>query len=324
MRRKWKGSGWRREDGGNGAGEIRYFISLILALVLAGCSAGNERAVVIYTSQDQEYAEPILRDFTKETGIEVRAVYDNEAVKTIGLVNRLLAEKDHPQCDIFWNNEELRTRQLAAQNLFRDGNGWRTTGYRARQLVVNTGKISPATAEKLQFTALTNAEWRGKVAMAYPLFGTTATHFLFLRQVWGEKKWLEWCRALQKNQPILVDGNSVVVRMVGKGEASVGVTDSDDIAAGRREGLPVAGVPLPDDALLISNSIGVIRGSPHPGEAQRLYEYLQRPAVLKKLVDASALISRENAPEQLSASGWQRLMADLDSASTALKQCFLR
>lgn len=296
----------------------------MVVFVLAGCSVREERAVIVYTSQDQEYAEPILRDFTRETGIEVRAVYDNEAVKTVGLVNRLLAEKEHPQCDVFWNNEEMRTRQLAGREIFRETNGWRGTGYRARQLVVNTGKISAAAAENLRFISLTNAEWRGKVAMAYPLFGTTATHFLFLRQAWGEEKWLEWCRAFERNQPLLVDGNSVVVRMVGKGEASVGITDSDDIAAGRREGLPVAGVPLTNEALLISNSIGVIRGSPHPKEAQQLYEYLQRPVVLRKLVDATALVSPENAPEQLPAAGWNRLITELDVASTSLKEIFLR
>src|SRR6476661_7022367 len=50
---------------------------------------------------------------TARTGIIVRPVYDNEAAKTVGLVNRLIAEKNNPQCDVFWNNEELRTHQLA-------------------------------------------------------------------------------------------------------------------------------------------------------------------------------------------------------------------
>ena len=35
------------------------------------------------------------------------------------------------------------------------------------------------------------------------------------------------------NKPFLVDGNSVVVKLVGKGEAWVGLTDSDDIADGQ-------------------------------------------------------------------------------------------
>jgi iron(III) transport system substrate-binding protein len=82
------------------------------------------REVVAYCAQDQTYAEPIFHEFEKESGIKVRAVYDNEAVKTVGLANRLLAESGHPQCDLFWGNEELRTRQLAARNVFRETNGW--------------------------------------------------------------------------------------------------------------------------------------------------------------------------------------------------------
>src|SRR5580698_3713649 len=67
-------------------------ILLCLAL-LAGCGKGGAPVVVIYTSQDEVYAEPILKDFEKQTGIEAQAVYDSEAVKTVGLVNRLLTER---------------------------------------------------------------------------------------------------------------------------------------------------------------------------------------------------------------------------------------
>ena len=74
--------------------------------------------IVVYTSQDKVYAEELFKLFTGETGVEIRAVYDSEAVKTVGLANRLLAERSRPQCDVFWNNEELRTRQLAADGLF--------------------------------------------------------------------------------------------------------------------------------------------------------------------------------------------------------------
>src|SRR4051812_2009172 len=83
----------------------------LLLPYVPGCKP-KSRVVVIYASQDQVYAEPILADFTKETGIKVLPLYDSEAVKTVGLANRLLAERSHPQCDVFWSNEELRTRQL--------------------------------------------------------------------------------------------------------------------------------------------------------------------------------------------------------------------
>src|SRR5437016_945925 len=149
------------------------------------------QGVVIYTSQDQVYAEPILKEFEQQTGIDVRAVYDSESVKTVGLVNRLIAEKDRPQCDLFWNNEELRTRQLAAMGVFEK---WVAVGHRSRRITVNTNKVSLAAAPH-SLTELTNETWRGKVALAYPLFGTTATHFLALRQSWSEERWRNWCRA---------------------------------------------------------------------------------------------------------------------------------
>ena len=139
---------------------------------------------------------------SKQTGIKVRAVYDSEAVKTVGLANRLLAERSHPQCDVFWGNEELRTRQLAAQDVFRETNGWAAFGYRSRRIVINTNQLSLAAAPR-SLLELTNDAWRGKVALAYPQFGTTATHFHALRQHWGDERWQAWCRALAANKPLL-------------------------------------------------------------------------------------------------------------------------
>src|SRR5262249_44258476 len=40
--------------------------------------------VVVYVSHDQVLSEPILKDFEKETGSYVRAVYDTEETKSTG------------------------------------------------------------------------------------------------------------------------------------------------------------------------------------------------------------------------------------------------
>jgi iron(III) transport system substrate-binding protein len=295
----------------------------IISLFITGCQKENE--VIIYAAQDQVYAEPILREFAKQTGIKVRPVFDSEAVKTVGLAQRLLQERSHPQCDVFWGNEELRTRQLAAQNVFRETNGWASVGFRSRRLVINTNLLALANAPR-GLVDLTNQAWRGKVALAFPLFGTTATHFLALRQLWGETNWLAWCRALQANQPFLVDGNSVVVRLVGRGEASVGLTDSDDIAAGQDEKYPIAALPLTSELLLMPNTIGVIRGAPRAFAAQKLFEYLQTPAVLDTLVKAHALEGTAMPSTGLNPASldWEPILRDLPAASTNLSRIFLR
>jgi iron(III) transport system substrate-binding protein len=278
--------------------------------------------VVAYITQDQVYAEPILAEFTRQTGLRVRPVFDSEAVKTVAIANRLLAERKHPQCDVYWGNEELRTRQLEAQGIFRETNAWAAVGYRTRRLVVNTNRLALVSAPR-SLLELTNTVWRGRVAMAYPLFGTTSTHLLALRQHWGEAGWLNWCRALRANRPFVVDGNSVVLQFVTRGEADVGLTDSDDVAAAQREGAPVAAMPVNEETLAIPNTIAVVRGAPHPEQAQRLFDYLQRAEVVERLVTARAL-EGVRRPKETSflQPAWSDLLRELDATTEKVRDLF--
>lgn len=302
---------------------IATFCSAAFCLLLAGCGRPDGGSVVVYCAQDQVFAEPLLGEFGAKTGIQAKTVFDSEAVKTVGLANRLLAEKGNPQCDLFWANEELRVRQLAAQGVFRPTRGFVTFGYRSRRIVINTNKVALAAAPR-SLLDLTNASWQGKVALAYPLFGTTATHFLALRQHWGDASWQTWCRALQANRPLLVDGNSVVVKMVGQGEAWVGLTDSDDIAGAAHDGLPVAALPLTPDMLLIPNAVALAEGAPHLKAAEQLMAFLQRPEVVDRLVKDGALEGAQAPPGTGLQVNWEALLKDLEPATATLKEIFLR
>ncbi len=306
-------------------GGVLLFVALLVAMLFPAISAlkGKPRSqVIIYTSQDQQFAEPILHEFTKQTGIKVRAVYDSEAVKTVGLANRLLAEAKHPQCDVWWSNEALRTRQLARRGAL-DTNTVVEFGFRSRRIVINTNKLALASAPQ-SLAELTNAAWRGQVALAYPMFGTTSAQFSALRRHWGVERWEQWCRALAANQPFLLDGNSVVVKLVGRGEALVGLTDSDDIAAGQREGLPITSLPTDGDSVLIPNSVAIARHAPHPVEAKKLAGFLTSDAVVMRLITVSALEGK--SPESLghTRASWEALLDDLEPATDFLRVVFLR
>jgi iron(III) transport system substrate-binding protein len=309
-----------------GIAPLRSWLVMFLALpclLLTGCGRKTGPTVTVYTSQDQVFTETILDAFTRETGINTRVLYDSEAVKTVGLANRLLAERDHPQCDLFWNNEELRTRQLASHDLFEATNGWAGFGFRTRRIVINTNLLALSLAPA-SLKDLTNSRWHGKLAMAFPMFGTTATHFLALRDVWGEPAWLTWCRALQANAPMIVDGNSVVVQLVGRGEAAIGLTDSDDIAAGQRQEFPIVALPLTQDLIAIPNTVALVRGAPHPQNARRLFDYLQTPVVSAELRRLNALEAGTEPAIELATPDWSSLLVQLDRATGQLKEIFLR
>jgi iron(III) transport system substrate-binding protein len=114
--------------------------------------------------------------------------------------------------------------------------------------------------------------------------------------------------------------------MVGRGEACIGLTDSDDVAAGQREGLPLAALPLNDESLLIPNTVAITRGAPHPAAAQRLFEYLQQPKVVERLVTALAL-ERPSTSAVTSPTlkvDWEALLRDVEATTAKLNEIFLR
>jgi len=95
---------------------MRILIAVLIAVafisILASCRPTSSRTVVVYVSEDQVFSEPILKDFERETGITVKPVFDTEESKSTGVMNRLIAEKDNPQADVYWANEPVRADAL--------------------------------------------------------------------------------------------------------------------------------------------------------------------------------------------------------------------
>jgi iron(III) transport system substrate-binding protein len=287
----------------------KTFICCLSVLLFFAWGADGRAApkVVVYSALDQVFAEPIFQAFEKSTGINVKAVYDIEATKTTGLVNRLIAEKANPQCDVFWNNEVIKSiilkqkgvlapyRCPAAKDIpdtFKDkDNYWTGFAARARVLVVNT-KGLPEASRPLRIEDLTQPAFKGKVAIANPLFGTTATHVAALFAIWGDAKAKQFFRDLKSNQIRIVDGNSIVKDRVGSGALLAGFTDTDDANVGVQAGLPIEAVYPDKDGLgtlLIPNTVALIADCPHPGEAKLLIDYLLSMEVEQKLASCESV-----------------------------------
>lgn len=276
------------------------WLLLALALALTGCGR-NPGDVVVYTSRDQLYAEPVLKAFEQETGIRVRAVYDTGATKTVGLTNRLLAEKDHPQADVFWNSEVARTIILKragalapyvspqAKDIpprYKDPEGyWTGFGARARVILYNTRLVSPEEAPRSLFD-LTQPRWRSRVALGTPVLGTMATHHTALFLHLGDEQARAFFQALAANDVRIVVGNTAVRDAVSSGEVPLGVIDTSDAQEAIADGAPVA-IIYPDQdglgTLLIPNSVALIAGAPHPENARRFIDYLLRPETERAL-----------------------------------------
>ena len=83
-------------------------------------------------------------------------------------------------------------------------------------------------------------------------------------------------------------------------------------------------MPLTPETLLIPNTVAVVRGAPHPAEAEQMFQFLQRPEVAKRLVKEAALEGAQSGQSQGLQVNWTALLADLDSATETMKRIFLR
>ncbi|MCX7934202.1 MAG: extracellular solute-binding protein, partial [Planctomycetota bacterium] len=281
--------------------------AFILWAVFGGRSRG--KSVCVYTSVDQVHAEPILRAFEAETGIKVLAVYDIEANKTTGLADRLIAERKQPQADVFWNGEFSQTLRLREKGVLAaipaaavpaagDVEGyWRPGGGRARVILVNKSRLPPAEYPASLQDFLAERYPGEQIAIARPLFGTTATHAAALAAVWGQEKAIDFFRRLRARGVRVVEGNSVVRDLVAKGEIMFGLTDTDDALGAIQAGAKVEMI-YPDQndlgTLVVPTTVAMINGAPHAEEAQRLIAYLVRP----------------DTQERLARIGWSQLASD--------------
>ena len=278
--------------------KIYFFLSIGLAacavfyfFTINGCSGKDSSTVVVYVSEDQIFSEPVLKQFEKETGIKVRTVYDTEEAKGTGVMNRLIAEKNNPQADVYWANEPIRAEMLkhlevstpyvspsaeGIPSLFKDPeNYWTGFSARARVLIVN--KDAGYTPQSV--LDYIDAKWKGRVVIANPLFGTTTVQIASLMVLWGEDQTKEFMNSLKTNEVKVSTSNGESSDMVAVGEFDFSLVDSDDAISRLRAGKSVEMI-FPDQergemgTLILPNAAVLIKGAPHPGNAKRLIDFL--------------------------------------------------
>lgn len=283
---------------------------------LAACSA-NVRQVVAYTSVDQVFSEPVFQAFERQSGIRVRAVYDTEETKSTGVLNRLIAEAQNPQADVFWSGDPVRPFQLIRRNLvepyvspesagipdsFKAADGtWTGFAARARVLLANRSAIGHDDPNPPRGIAdLGASRWRGQTTIANPLYGTTTMHVGALFSLWGEERTRAFLEQLKANGVRIAASNGEVKRLVAAGEAALGLTDTDDANEARREGADVTLIyPDQDElgALVIPTAAVLMRGAPHPETARALIDYLLSADVERQMAESAAHMPlREGVP----------------------------
>ena len=282
---------------------IGVLVAVALIPILTSCKARSSRTVVVYVSEDQVFSEPILKDFERDTGITVKSVFDTEESKSTGVMNRLIAEKNNPQADVYWANEPVRADALKQRGVstpyvsasaegvadqFKDPDHyWTGFSARARVLLVNArSTIKPASV-----MAYTDPSAKDRAAIANPLFGTTTDYVAALFTIWGDDRAKTFMNDIKKNGVKMTTSNGESADLVATGQVDFSLVDSDDAVNLKKQGKPVE-IVYPDQdpnglgVLILPNAVALIKGGPHAENGKRLIDYLLSKETERKLAFA--------------------------------------
>ena len=258
--------------------------------------------LIVYCAHDAIFSQQVLEQFEAETGIAVDVRFDNEATKSLGLTRQIIAERDNPRCDVFWNNQLLGTADLAERGLLEayKGPGYEriAAGYkdplgrycgfaaRLRVYIINTNLLdaTPAAVDAVLGGDLS------RTAVAKPIYGTTLSHYAVLQHHMGDENLKVW-RAAWLGRGVLEGGsNSTVKQLVAEGRCVLGWTDTDDFYLAKDLGKPVDMLPIRvgGRTICMPNTVAIIKGTPRLQKAQALVEFLLSEQVELMLAGSKA------------------------------------
>ena len=281
-------------------------IPIIIVLTFISCSKESKNEVTVYTTVDQIFSEPILKDFEKETGIKIKAIFDTEETKSTGVLNRIIAEKNNPHCDVFWSGDPIRAIVLKNRGITMEYNSpiakditqnfkdkehhWIGFSARARVLIYNKKLLKAKDIPESIFDLL-DKRYIGKFAIANPLFGTTSFHFASWFSTFGDEKAKELLAGFKQNGILIATSNGDVKKRVLNGEIACGLTDTDDAFVAMEESKDMGIVFLDQKgigSLIMPNSVSLMKNSPNIANGKRLIDYLLSKETEKKLAISSA------------------------------------
>ena len=272
--------------------------------MLTSCSNDSDK-LVIYNAQHAELIEPIAKDFTEKTGIEVE-VRDGSDLE---MANQLVTEGKASPADVFLTENSPAMSLVQSDGLFQpleqqtldniparyrpDDNSW--TGFSARStvMVYNTDKVSKDELPT-SLTDLADPEWKGRISFS-PTgadFQAIVAGYLALE---GEDATKEWLEGLKANGT-LYDGNDVVLESVNSGQTDAGIIYHyywyrDQEESGENSDNTQLHFFKNQDpgAFLSLSGAGVLANGDHNADAQKFVEYLTSVEGQQAIADSYAL-----------------------------------
>ena len=190
---------------------------------------GDERTLLMYSGRGQSLIGPLVEQFTKDTGIQVRVKYASSSQ----LASSLLEEKENSRADLFYSQDPASLESVAS--LFSKvpsrllekipiwgksskGN-WVGVSARAR-VVVHNSRVNVADMPQNMW-GFTDPKWTNRIGWA-PTNGSFQAMVTSMRNFWGYQQTKSWLTLIMENDPMVYSKNTPIVAAVADEEVDIG------------------------------------------------------------------------------------------------------
>ena len=203
----------------------------ILMTMLTGMVHAD--TITLYSGRSKTLVEPIIQQFEKDTGIEVKVSYAN----TAQLASKLKTEGTRSPADLYLAQDAGALGSVTKDGLFaklpqsvlekvpntfrhKDGY-WIATSGRARVLAYSPERVTKENLPESVFD-LTQPKWKGKVGWA-PLNASFQAFITAMRGQVGEERTEKWLRDMKANGAKAYPKNTPIIEALDAGEIDVGL-----------------------------------------------------------------------------------------------------
>lgn len=269
--------------------KLAFAIAALLAVFVTACGGDDER-LTIYAGRSQNLVQPLLEQFSKDTGIKIRVRYGDGT----DLALAILEEGGNSPADVYYGQDVGALGALKAEGrlstlpdtilntvgpAFRSPEGvWVGISGRQRVMVYNTEEIDPATLPA-SVLAYTEPEWKGRLGVVprsdgFPEFVTA------LRLTRGDDFARQWLTDLKANDPIAYPNNIAALQAVANDEVAVAFLNHYYLfrfLAEEGEGFKARNYYFTNGdigGLFLVAGAAILDSSQHKDDAQRFIEYM--------------------------------------------------
>lgn len=284
---------------------LMVMVLVFSVAVLSGCGKKTETQtenkvqepaetgkLVVYSSRNEKFVQPLLDKFKAETGIEVLALHEVN-------LNKIKEEANNVQADIFISNDIGALENLRMSGLLQGSNpagietigtnyraadnSWIALSARTRVLMYNKALITEEEMPKTIWE-LTDTKWKGQFAVTRGGNASMIGHVSALRYQWGDEKAQEWVAKIKENAGAIMQGHGDIRRAVGSGEFKFGLVNNYYYHQQLREPSDNnVGAIYPDQAegemgaVVNAAGVGYIKGAPNEASAKQFLTWILLP-----------------------------------------------